>query len=58
MEFAEDSLFALKQQFQIFKEKEVLEVIRQLLQALSHLHTHQIVHADVKLENIMISNVV
>lgn len=57
MEYAEDSLFALKQKFGTFKEKEVIEVIRQLLQALEYLHSHHIVHADVKLENIMISNV-
>jgi serine/threonine protein kinase len=49
MEFAEDSLFALKQKFGIFKEKEVIEIIRQLLLALEYLHSQQIVHADVKL---------
>ena len=58
MEFAEDSLFGLKQKFQIFKEKEVIEITRQLLLALEYLHRMKIVHADVKLENIMIANVV
>lgn len=57
MEYAEDSLFALKQKFTVFKEKEVLEVARQLLNGLAYLHARGIVHADVKLENIMISNV-
>ncbi len=57
MEFAEDSLFQLKQKFSIFKEKEVVEVVRQLLNGLGYLHAHGIVHADVKLENVMISNV-
>jgi serine/threonine protein kinase len=31
--------------------------MRQLLHGLDHLHQQQIVHADVKLENIMIANV-
>ena len=49
MEFAEDGLFELKQRFNIFKEKEVLEVVRQLLNGLKYLHQRGIVHADVKL---------
>ena len=57
MEYAEDSLFSLKQRFTHFKEKEVLEVVRQLLNGLNYLHKLAIVHADVKLENIMIANV-
>lgn len=57
MEYAEDSLFSLKQRFTLFKEKEVLEVVRQLLNGLNYLHKLGIVHADVKLENIMIANV-
>jgi serine/threonine protein kinase len=58
LEYAEDSLFALKQKFRIFKEKEILEVIRQLLRGLHYLHSRGIIHADVKLENIMIANVI
>jgi mitogen-activated protein kinase kinase kinase 1 len=57
MEYAEDSLFNLKQKFLVFKEKEILEVVRQLLNGLQYLHILGIVHADLKLENIMISNV-
>lgn len=49
MEYAEDSLFALKQRFLVFKEKEILEVVRQLLNGLQYLHRMGIVHADVKL---------
>lgn len=57
MEYAEDSLFALKQRFGTFKEKETVEIMRQLLLALEHIHRQGIVHADIKLENIMIANV-
>lgn len=57
MEFAEDSLFNLKTKFKVFKEKEIIEVLRQLLHGLAYLHARSIVHADVKLENIMIANV-
>ena len=35
----------------------MVEVIRQLLRAIEHIHKKGIVHADVKLENIMIANV-
>lgn len=35
----------------------MIEVIRQLLVALAYLHSKRVVHADVKLENIMISSV-
>lgn len=35
-------------------EETAAEIIRQLLQALAHVHEHQIVHRDVKPENIMI----
>jgi serine/threonine protein kinase len=41
----------------VFKEKEVVEVVRQLLNGLAYLHSRNIVHGDVKLENIMIANV-
>ena len=34
----------------------MIEVIRQLLVALAYLHSKRVVHADVKLENIMISS--
>jgi len=57
LEYAEDSLFALKQRFTVFKEKEVVEVVRQLLNGLAYLHGRNIVHGDVKLENVMIANV-
>ena len=49
MEYAEDSLFNLKQRFLVFKEKEIVEVVRQLLNGLNYLHKLGIVHADVKL---------
>lgn len=35
----------------------MIEVIRQLLVALAYLHSKRVVHADVKLKNIMISSV-
>jgi hypothetical protein len=31
MEYAEESLYNLKAKFKIFKEKEVIEILRQLL---------------------------
>ena len=37
------------------KETNVREIMIQVLQALQYLHDHNVVHRDVKLENILIS---
>lgn len=57
MEYAEESLFNLKNKFVIFKEKEIVEILRQLLHGLGYMHKSGYIHADIKIENIMIRNV-
>ena len=37
-----------------FQEKDVKSIVKQCLKALNHLHTHNIVHRDMKLENILV----
>ena len=49
MEYAEESLFNLKTKFKIFKEKEVVEILRQLLHGVHYMHKKGFIHADIKI---------
>ena len=39
-----------------FEEPDARKTIKEALLALQHLHTHKIVHRDLKLENILVNN--
>ena len=58
MEYAHDSLFALRKNKKIpqkLDENTVAKILRQILNAVQYIHSHMIIHADLKLENILIS---
>ena len=49
-----DAIGLASKEFSGFSEKLTLKIMLQLLQAVSHLHTHDIVHLDLKPQNILV----
>ena len=50
-----NKIIALKQ-YKVFEEKDMANIIEQLLKALAFIHSKKIVHRDIKPENILFSN--
>jgi serine/threonine protein kinase len=49
------SLIDMIQDGQEFTEARVKKIIHQILEALAHLHSHNIIHHDIKCGNIMLT---
>ena len=61
MEFAQESLFALlknqKLEGKVGKEHWVVGILEQIIRAVQYMHREGIVHGDLKLENILLTEV-
>jgi len=55
MEFLEGGTLTEAKRGHDFAEKEIAFVARELLRGIEHIHSHKLVHRDVKSENIMLS---
>jgi serine/threonine protein kinase len=55
MEHAGIDLHTYLSQLKTLKKKQLRDIFRQIVQAVSHLHSKSISHGDIKLENIMIN---
>lgn len=53
MELCGCELYSRLCQRKVYRERDAAEVMRQMLQAVNYLHSHHIVHRDLKLENWM-----
>jgi serine/threonine protein kinase len=56
MDYAGDSLFSLRKNGKIptiMPEEQIVSILGQIVNAVAYLHGRDIVHADIKLENIL-----